>query len=532
MPMELSIKTNKDHNDGYRQIFLVFLFGFIIRFFAFNYTFIINPDGILYIHQARAIYYGELDSIFSCMLTYLSNYSIFITGAYYFINDWLISAKSVSLFFGSALLVFIYLLFRQFFDKDVSLLGTLIYALIPNHVDKSADVLRDPVFWFFLAGGLYFYILQFNKKNLLFLLLSSVFFLCAAWARIEGILFIFIACFFIIAVHKEEKILRLIIFLSPLIILTISVLLNILPFDIPVDKFFRVREILPKFSVFMNGYIQLRSTLDNLIVKQSNHLLGFFLSEVKTCIWLVALGTLINRILEAFFYPYFIFVLIGLGGIFKRFKNDSRIIFLSLTVSFATLTLYVHTLENWTLHNRFIAIVIFPSFIFFGFGIEKLIGFLQAKLKFKKSSAMAWVCFLIMVAGLPKNLQIREGDKKVFTQIGNYLSKREGNGDVIKIVGVSSPVLRWVSFYANKDYHGAYCPRIFLSLEKNWKQLYRSLDEKEINYLLIEENNWPKGDFDLGNNYFIKHFDQLGPWYHRDTGRIFLFKKKDDLQIS
>ena len=103
---------------------------------------------------------------------------------------------------------------------------------------------------------------------------------------------------------------------------------------------------------------------------------------------------------------------------------------------------------------------------------------------------------------------------------------------MIKIVGVSSPVLRWVSFYANKDYHGAYCPRIFLSPEKNWKQLYRSLDEKEINYLLIEENNWPKGDFDLGNNYFIKHFDQLGPWYHRDTGRIFLFKKKDDLQIS
>lgn len=525
MLMKLFLKMNKDYYDEYRQIFLVFLFGFVIRFYAFNYTSIINPDGILYIHQARAIYYGKFDSIFSCGLSYLSNYSIFITSAYYFINDWLISAKSVSLFFGSTLLIFIYLLFRQFFDKDVSLLGTLIYALIPNHVDKSADVMRDPIFWFFLAGGLYFYILQFNKKNRHFLLFSGVFFLLATWTRVEGVLFIFMACFFIVVVQKE-KILRFIIFLSPFIFLTLLALLNILPFHIPFNRFYRVRYILHELSAPINGYINIQTFMGDLIIKQSDYILRSFLSEIKTCVWLIALGTLINRILEAFFYPYFILVLIGLRGIFKRIKYDLRILFLSLTASIALLILYSHTLAVWTLHNRFIAIVIFPCFIFFGFGIEMLVRFLRTKLNFKKSSAITLVCFLIMIAGLPKDLKIRESDKRVFTQIGAYLSKKEGNEDVIKIAGVSSPVTEWISFYANINYKGAFCPLTSLPLAKNWEQLYRKLDKMGIDYLLMEENNWPKGNFDLMNNYFIKHFDKLGSWYHRDTGRIFLFKKR------
>ena len=133
--------------------------------------------------------------------------------------------------------------------------------------------------------------------------------------------------------------------------------------------------------------------MGDLIIKQSDYILRSFLSEIKTCVWLIALGTLINRILEAFFYPYFILVLIGLRGIFKRIKYDLRILFLSLTASIALLILYSHTLAVWTLHNRFIAIVIFPCFIFFGFGIEMLVRFLRTKLNFKKSSAITLVCF-------------------------------------------------------------------------------------------------------------------------------------------
>ena len=37
----------------------VFALGFLLRLYAFHHTYIINPDGILYIQQARAIADGK-----------------------------------------------------------------------------------------------------------------------------------------------------------------------------------------------------------------------------------------------------------------------------------------------------------------------------------------------------------------------------------------------------------------------------------------------------------------------------------------
>ena len=107
-----------DKYSSLRIAILIILLGFAIRLFSFHYTYIINPDGVLYIHQARAIYYGLKDSILTCSMGYLSNYSILIVLAYKIFGDWVVAAKSVSLFFGTITLVPVYFLLNRFFKKE------------------------------------------------------------------------------------------------------------------------------------------------------------------------------------------------------------------------------------------------------------------------------------------------------------------------------------------------------------------------------------------------------------------------------
>jgi 4-amino-4-deoxy-L-arabinose transferase-like glycosyltransferase len=120
-----------DRYPPFRIAILIILFGFEIRLFSFSYTYIINPDGVLYIHQARAIYYGLNDSILTCSMGFLSNYSILIVLAYKIFGDWVVAAKSVSLFFGTITLVPVYFLLGRFFRREITLAATLIFALIP-----------------------------------------------------------------------------------------------------------------------------------------------------------------------------------------------------------------------------------------------------------------------------------------------------------------------------------------------------------------------------------------------------------------
>ncbi len=125
---------------GAGVIVLIFILGLVIRLFACQHTFIVNPDGVYYIHQARAIYYGEWSSLTSCGLRFLSNYPFFIAGAYAIFHHWVVAAQFVSLFFGSITLIPLYFLCRRFFDRDISALTTLVFALLPVFVARSTDV--------------------------------------------------------------------------------------------------------------------------------------------------------------------------------------------------------------------------------------------------------------------------------------------------------------------------------------------------------------------------------------------------------
>ena len=55
-------------------------------------------------------------------------------------------------------LIPLYLLCRRFFDKEMSALTVLVFAVLPVLVVGSAEVVRGPVCWFFLALGLLLFV--------------------------------------------------------------------------------------------------------------------------------------------------------------------------------------------------------------------------------------------------------------------------------------------------------------------------------------------------------------------------------------
>jgi hypothetical protein len=506
----------------YNKIFFIFLLGFTLRLYACMNTPIVNPDGVEYIHQARAIYYGEWRFTSYCTLDYLSNYPFFIAGAYTIFHNWIMAARSISFLFGCAALVPLYLMLRKFFDDNISALCTLIFAVIPVFVSRSGDVVRGPVCWFFLTLGLFFFVSQIKDRNRIYLMLSNLSFLMATWARVEVVLFIIVSCLYIIFAEEEARFLRLAIFLSPVI--TIALLYLAWTVFSGMSDSYRGREILEKLSGTIDQYRGLRAELKGLAAQHRDTVMGYFLPNARSLIWLIALGTLLRRFMQAFFHPFFLVFLIGVPGVWRRIKADRSILYFALLSISGLVLLYTHIIHMWILTYRFMAVVILPGCIFVGFGLEKILHFMQRRFDLKKSFAVVILGLLILFSTLPKNLKLRESDKAVFRQIGEMIGEREGNDRVITVTAEPSTVHKWVSFYANLKYSGVFCARDSGLIGEDYGQLVTHFRQNGLKYLLWEENRWPVEKIDFIHTQYHQDFKELGSWHHPDTGRLILFE--------
>ena len=531
-----AIFPNANSNDpervGAGVIILIFILGLAIRLFACQHTFVINPDGIYYIHQARAIYYGEWNSLASCHLSFLSNYPFFIAGAYTIFHNWIFAAKFVSLFFGSITLIPLYFLCRRFFDRDISALTTLVFALLPVFVARSADVVRGPICWFFLAVGLYFFIKSDEKKYRILLLLSCLSFLIASWARIESVLFVLVSSIYLSAVPQKKRIEKLVFFTLPLIGSLVLIFFAVLFLNKPLEHTLRLYEIVNKLSAPIIAYENLRSGLAELMLQPLEGVMPHFLHKARHLVWLVALGTVVKYMISAYFYLFFIIFVLGLGGVWHRLKVDRRILYLSLIALSAFMLLYVHVVQMWMMFDRFWPIFMLPAFMVVGFGLAKSGLFIRSKFHLKKSTVLALLCLMILAVALPKSLKSKEADKVVFKEIGELIAHREGNAKVTKIVkSLRTP--NWAAFYANLEYEGAPCPKTDFGIEykrfdemvfRDYEGFMGYLKKNGVEYFLWEERAWPKGGFDFLNRKDPNAFKEIGNWSHPDTGRIVLFK--------
>ncbi len=505
----------------------VFFAGFLLRLYACLSTFVVNPDAAIYIHQARAIFFGQLDKVVTCGTGFVSNYALFIAGAYAVFKDWILAAQAVSLLFGSGVLIAVYSLARRFFDTTISALVMLVFAVMPVFVSRSADAVRGPVYWFFMTWGLYASIRHTEKRGCLYLLLANIFFLMAAWARIEAVLLIILTSVYLLLFQRERPVKKGIVFLLPTIIASIVSFTAMSRFDLPASTLLRVNEIGSKVTAPMLQYQQLREHLKDLAARNRDGLTEHFLPEARNLVWLVALGTLINRVLEAFFYVFLLIFLLGFAGFRKRVREDPRLIYFLLLACGGFILLYAHTLDNWMIYYRFIAIIIYPCTVFCGFGLERIVRFCTSRLHFRVGGIYTAIAVLIVAVTLPKNLDARREDKQVFRQIGEYVALKEGNSREISVLA-SMDTIRWFSLYANLNYPGVVCPQPYIRFDtivgKTYPHFVKQLRKRQVKYFLWEEKHWPTKRFNLSKKYHRRHFRELNRWFHPDTGQMILYE--------
>jgi 4-amino-4-deoxy-L-arabinose transferase-like glycosyltransferase len=534
MTPTLAWNIDKDSSDSpyvhIRLVILVIILGFVLRLFAYQHTYIINNDGTIYIHQARAIYYGLWSAVNSCTVNYLSLYPILVAATYGILGDWVASAEAVSIFFGTITLVPLYLLAKRFFEAKISILVTLIFALTPVFVTVSVWGARDPLYWFFSILGFYFFTGQMGRENSWGLFLSSISFILATFCRIEAIIYLVVSCLCLLTAKEEQKFRRLAFFLSPPLLLSLLLLVQMIVNPSGIN-WHRLTDIPSRSLTSLSQYQEVREHLKELTSHPPDGIPSGFFDNARTLVWLIALGTIMNNTVEAFFYPFFLIFIIGLigAGTWKRISEEQDVRYFAILAASAVVVSYVYVFAYWEIENRYLALLILPSFIFMGFGLEKIIPFLKSRFRLKGHVALSLVVLTIMVSALPKDLSPKEADKLIFKKIGETIARIEGNSREIEVLSLGDPARRWVSFYANLHFKGVPpCPDKYYDYEKivgdSYEQFIQNLKARDIRYVVWEEKRWPRQGFDFMRHMNSKDFIRLGSWNHPDTGRIILLK--------
>jgi 4-amino-4-deoxy-L-arabinose transferase-like glycosyltransferase len=508
--------------------YAVLFVGFILRLIAWTNTSVINPDGAVFIHQARAIYFGQTDTLF-CAQSDLANYPVMIVGAYWFFHDWVFSARFISFIFGFGTLIPLYFLFKRFFDDRISVLGTLVFAVIPVFVGSSVDLIRDPILWFFAALGFYWFILALDNKSPWILTWSCLSLMMASWARIEASFIILFSLLFLTVQRHDHKLKNLFCFLLPVVGLALLVLLIVLiGRDHADSKALELGNPIAKLSSPLAAYRAVSERLAAAALQNRGDSFGLFLSEARRNMWLVAVGALLNRCMEAFFAPFLLLCGLGLGAARKKLRSDERLRYFIYISLILLVVLYTHVMRSWYVEYRHICLIIISCSVFIGIGIDTLVQFFLNRSHPKRDLVVAILALFIVTLPLPKNLKPRDADKLVFKEIGEFLADREGTHDLIPMA-TSCSSYRVISFYAHLNYPGAPCPdnkeiACWEYFTDNFDHFMRHVAENHTKYLLWSEKLWPAASGDVFGAPYADHLKELKRWHHPDTGEMILYE--------
>lgn len=508
--------------------FIVFIIAVVLRCIAWSNTAVITPDGAAYIFQAKAIFYGQWNDIRDCGagFKFFTVYPFLIAAFYHVFPDWVIAGRAINLTFGVATIIPLYLLLRQFFDYRISALTTLIVAVNPFFVGTSVDVLRDPIFWFLSMTGLYCFTVCMRDENRLFLFLSSLFFLLATWTRNEAI--ILLAVSFIYLLWKDRHIAKILIFLSPVIVFVALAFMIAGFMNTAVSELNKVDVFVVGFLNTFSSYVVLGNelgVLEKSLDGQTQSTLKFFLQEAQMNIWLIALGMLVNRLLEISLYVLMIPFIVGFIKM-KIIKEDSRLMYFMLLATSILAALYLFVIQTWLLQYRYVAFFVLSSIVFAGIGLETVVKWLSARYELKETLVIVILACLMLLSSLPKNMTARDPDKIVFKEIGEFMVRHEGSNN--RAISVSAPmeIQRWMSFYANLNHQGAICPEA--SEQTSWeifakqKTLVEQLKQRNIRYFLWTEKTWSGRRLDVDGH--LENLNKLGVWQHKDTGKMILYE--------
>lgn len=514
-------------------LLLVVLAALLLRVWSAWQSGIVNQDAAVYIHQARAINYGQWDQLGAGSMAYLTPYPALIAAFNVVAGDWIVAARLVSITFSVLTLLVLYALTRTFFARDVSLLLLLIYALNPLFVSSGVDVVKDPAAWFFVAAGMFAFVKGLGAFRPSLLLGSSILFLFAAWMRVEALVFFAGSGLYLLIAGGSGRWRKSFCFLAPLLVAVLLGFAALILTQRSAVLWARLGEIEPRLEMSLSGYQSLREGLRVLSADPPAGIPPEYFDQVRSITWLVGLGAILRNAIEAYYAPFFAVFLFGLIWTRAGFRGDVRARYFLLLLGLLTLLFYVFIFSSWVLEQRWLGTAFLASFYFIGQGLIGIRDPLASKLQLPVSRAIAGLAVLIVIVSLPKTVMPREQDKSVFIEISAAMTSRRTSADEIEILAPEHTI-RWLSLYANKEVEGAPYPDEYTYnrctrglIAENYEEFVANLRSHKISYVLWAEKHWPRDAFDLLSSYKQDELQKVGEWQHRDTGKMVLFKVRN-----
>ncbi len=522
-------------------LFIILLFGLVLRVYSMRANPVINVDGILYIEQAKAIWDGRFNDILTCY-HYPNLYSLLVALLYPITGDWIVTGRSISLLSWVAATYYSWKIARLTgLETPVLLLAFIYVVSVPDLVLYSYGALRDPISWAFCMAAMYYLIDFFrDKEKLSQLMKAEAAFLGASFARYEYMAFVFISGLFYLYNAIERKALRHLFFISFVIIsISFMVILNYEPVMLYI-----IGPIKDKLSIKLASYVLLRDSLRDLATMNeigqlvANH---YFFDEIRNLLWWNAIGLLVKKLFDTLRPAGFIFFILGILYFIKRDMERNGKIFLDkynktafniplIFILVILIIFYGQAIFLWAITKRHICILLFLAISFIAAGIRYLYILIVEKAGASKAYALAFILLFIALSTVPSDLnRCKRASKVELMEIGKeiasldmfYMGGEGRRSGPIRIAG-SIKRINLINFYANLDKNGNTCFDKALYIDGDERERQRKAASVSFDYYLWDKKNGPEDILLRTAHYGLKKVSE----FRSDRyGRLILFKR-------
>ena len=211
MPQTAAIDRNDDgpfrKAEGTIALGGLFLLFAGVFFVHFLYPYVVNPDAIVYIASAKAIYQGDYSEAFT--MTKPSLFPVLIAYGYRLFGDWIFAARFFPVFFGVLTIAPLYWVSREVVGRKNAWIPPLFYCISPEFVRVSLQIVRDTGFTLIFVLYLFAIIKAIKRDSPILHAAAGCLALMSVAIRVNGILLLLLnICFCIylgIASRKYMK---------------------------------------------------------------------------------------------------------------------------------------------------------------------------------------------------------------------------------------------------------------------------------------------------------------------------------------
>jgi 4-amino-4-deoxy-L-arabinose transferase-like glycosyltransferase len=408
---------------------------------------VINNDAVRYISVAKQFAMGHVRE--GLAIYPMPFYSSLIALVHYFVPNWSIAARLISLASLVLVLIPLYMLITDLFNHRAAFWGCLMFALSPLSMRLTPEIMREPIFALFFVSAVYFAQKAVHSKRMVDLLATAAFSSVSILCRLEGIILFPVYFFTLIGLailkRAEMKIYlrRALVWFAFVLCLLTTIFVMGKPANTATNRYGEYGEQVEGFLElgFLHNYRHIHAQLEHMEEASPHGWCQNFAGTAKRFIGTIYLLGLLQYLVEAVFVVNMVPLVWGLR---RSPLGEIHVFVLILAVSYLAM-IYYFFVQNDFLVERFLFLPALMMYAWVGMGIGKMLDFIR-RLSYGKLLTTIVIIVLLTAPVNKFNHLYKKGDNAV-VQAGTWLANEPELAEA-RIIATDPRIF----YYAGRDY--------------------------------------------------------------------------------